>query len=461
MDGTYSLTKVGDWAGIAILGTAYNNLTLALNGPPAAGKLAIADGIGYIEGFSSANALNHFGAGPSDATFPAFDDNDNSGILRYVSIRHTGAIIATANELNALSLGSVGRGTTIEHVEIVATADDDVECFGGTVNLKWISTAFGDDDKLDWDLGYQGKVQFFFAVATDSLNTGGLNTTDNGFEMDADDNGAAVASANHSSCVVYNATVIGNGHYNPKADNSGPAALQAKELTAGEVYNSVFVNFRSGLHMATSRSNSAKKGDAYDQWTNDAGNPYLTTAGGNAQPQALKVKNNTFVNCGQENAFGSVAKYPITKGSMTTTTGTPAVRIPRAFTAPLAADTVQFKVTDGNVAIADLAGIFPVVNGAGKQIVFNGSNSVMTTPFKAIPTVNLTTSMAPPVDGFFSPANYRGAFDANDNTPWLSEWCQNAVVSVLENNPTDIDGNGITNIDDFLIFAGRFGYSNR
>jgi len=181
MDGSYSLTNVGKWGGVVILGKASNSLILAKNNVTlGAGHICVGyDGVGYIEGFDASNGLNLFGAG--DPSFPTADDNDNSGIFRYVSVRHAGAILQIGNELNGISLGSVGRGTTFEHVEVVAAADDNIEYFGGTVNVKYISTLFGDDDQFDWDLGYSGKVQFYFGISSDSLNTGNKHTTDNGF----------------------------------------------------------------------------------------------------------------------------------------------------------------------------------------------------------------------------------------------------------------------------------------
>jgi hypothetical protein len=81
MDNTYSLTNVGDWGGIVLLGTAKNNL---VDGQTYA-KPGV-NGVGFIEGFSSANVWDLYGAG--DAAFPTANDDDNSGILRYVSIRH-------------------------------------------------------------------------------------------------------------------------------------------------------------------------------------------------------------------------------------------------------------------------------------------------------------------------------------------------------------------------------------
>jgi len=454
MDGTYSLTNVGKWGGIVILGTASNNLILSKNNVTlGAGHLCVGgDGIGYIEGFDAQDpgGKNLFGAGPSDAFgFTAFNDNDSSGVFRYVSVRHAGAILQVGNELNGISLGSVGRHTKFEHVEVIAAADDNIEYFGGTVNVKYCSTLFGDDDQFDYDLGYSGKVQFYFSLSSDSLNSGNLHTTDNGFEADADDNKAATATSNHSNPICYNITMIGNGHIMPHADNTGPAAIQAKELTGGQFYNSLFANFRSGLHLSTSRSNGTDLGDAYDQWVNNSSRTtYLTTQGGIAQFQALKVQHNIFVACGAKNTFGNLKHYPISKGSMVSSKN-PAFY--KNFTAPSAADTAQFFTTDDNMAVETLAGIIPSVS-------FSGDNSQITSMYHVIPVTNLTSPVTAPNDGFFTPVNYRGAFPAGSDNTWLSSWALIKMQTLYENNPTDLNRDGKTDIDDYSIFLSRFNY---
>ena len=435
LSGSYNITNVGRWGGLVLLGTASNNLvvgnTLCVNNTP---------GLGYIEGFTASNGRDNFGYG--DAAFPTANDNDNSGILRYVSIRHAGALIVAGNELNGLSLGAVGRGTTIEHVELVSAADDNIEVFGGTVNLKYISTLFGDDDMLDWDLGWTGKTQFYFAIAGDSLT--GLHSTDNGFEGDNDDQSKASFPRTHP--IIYNTTIISNGHIFPTADNSGPAAIQGKELTGGEIYNSIFANFRSGLHLATARSNATNKGDAYDNWT-DAVNAY-NSAGGNAQYHSLIVKNNTFI------GFGSVPTkaFYITTGALTQG-GTPKLYKPA--TAASAADVTQFTTTDNNAVVASVAGID--YNWAWNTAAHL---SYSTNSFHMTPLTNIASTTTPPADGFFSTVNYRGAFDANKGS-WLSDWALCQVLTSQASNPTDLDNDGDTDIDDFSIFISRFGEPNR
>ena len=79
--------------------------------------------------------------GEDRAIFGGTDDADNSGTLRYVSIRHGGAELSPGNEINGLTLGGVGNGTVVENIEVVANQDDGVEWFGGTVNVKNVLVA--------------------------------------------------------------------------------------------------------------------------------------------------------------------------------------------------------------------------------------------------------------------------------------------------------------------------------
>jgi hypothetical protein len=341
-------------------------------------------------------------------------------------------------------LGSVGRGTTIEHLEIIASADDNIEFFGGTVNVKYVSTLFGNDDMFDYDLGWKGKGQFLFGIAGDSIT--GLHTTDNGFEADADDDKKAPALRSHP--IIYNATLISNGHINPAADNSGPAAIQAKELTEGEIYNSIFANFRSGLHLATGRSTSTYNGDAYDNWTN-ATTAYNNGGTGVAIKGSLIVKNNTFVGFGNK----PTKAFYITTGALTS--GKNATIAYKAATAASAADITQFTTTDGNSVVASVPGFDYnwAWNGAAHTSYSNNS-------FHATPSSNITSSITAPADGFFSAVNYRGAFDANKGS-WLSDWALNQITTSQAGNPTDLNNSGKTEVNDFLILLAKFNVDNQ
>jgi hypothetical protein len=92
------------------------------------------------------------------------DEDDNSGILKYISIRHGGTNIGAGNEINGLTLGGVGRGTVIENIEIVANQDDGVEFFGGTVNMKNLISWNVGDDAVDTDQSWAGTLDNFIVI---------------------------------------------------------------------------------------------------------------------------------------------------------------------------------------------------------------------------------------------------------------------------------------------------------
>ncbi len=422
LDGTFPIANKGQWGGVVVLGKATNNLTLAANGPfvpGGSGKLAVADGVGTMEGFATSNVQDQYGANLTGGE--SFDDNDNSGIMRYNSFRFAGAILTVGAELNALSLCSVGRGTTIEHCEFISSADDNIEFFGGTVNLRYCAGLYGNDDMYDFDLSYSGHGQFLFGLKTD--NTASVDA-DNGFECDSDDNKSN--NLPYAKPVWYNVTLIGNNKTTFTSDNSGLAAIEAKELTGGEFYNSVFANFDKGFNVIKAMGTRTGSSEAYHNWA---------TTGGNGS-SILKVKCNTFVGC----------TNPIT--------------VDKLASSVLTTDNTQFYTTDMNVAVT--GNTLP-----GFDYTFTINNNGSATPYShnvdAIPNPSLSVAgcPVPPVDGFFRPANYRGAF-ASTGENWLSDWSYAAVLGATKGLvacPTDINGDGVTDVNDFLIFAPAFGTS--
>jgi hypothetical protein len=451
MDGSYALTHKGDWGGVLIAGKANNWLTLAANGPfdgTGNGFLAVADGIGTFEGFASTNSRDQFGTAPGSA-----DDNDNSGILRYVSIRFAGSILTVGGEINGLTLGSVGRGTTIEHIDIISCADDAIEFFGGTVNVKYVTMLFGNDDMFDWDQGYSGKAQFIFGMTADQSSGTPSVDADNGFEMDTDDN-KAYSNPTSSSVwmakpIIFNATMISNGKNTKTSDNSGCAAMRAKELTGGQIYNSLFANFKTGLNISKalgSASTSTVNGTprtVQRTGTDEAWANWATT-GGNGQG-LLKIKCNTFVN----------VAYPFNLDSKLD--GTPTSHLDGSTT-----DTAQFYTTDKNKAVSTLAGFdyaWAANNNANPLTVGTISHKV-----DAVPNPSLSTSGCPSVssfnsDGFFSTADYKGAFGASSNGNWMSSFTYLSVLGGAKGIvpcPTDTNADGVTNVTDFLDVLGNF-----
>ena len=161
------------------------------------------------------------------AIYGGSDPADNSGILQYVSIRHGGAAIAPDNEINGLTLGSVGSGTTIDHIEIFANADDGIEWFGGTVAIKYAVSAFCGDEAFDYDQSWDGKGQFMFSITGD-------DTGERGFEID----GSEAPSLNPKTVPVFsNITQIGAGLGSGVSNND---AFRMKADGSGKFYNSIW-----------------------------------------------------------------------------------------------------------------------------------------------------------------------------------------------------------------------------
>ena len=109
------------------------------------------------------------------------NETDNSGVIKYVSIRHGGANIGEGNEINGLTLGGVGSGTVIDNVEIIANQDDGIEWFGGTVNVKNAIVWNAGDDAIDADQNWTGILDNFVVI----------NPFDKCFELDGPEGPAA------------------------------------------------------------------------------------------------------------------------------------------------------------------------------------------------------------------------------------------------------------------------------
>jgi len=203
--------RPGDWGGIILCGKAKNNKSeIQIEGGP---------------------RTKHGGN----------DDADNSGVLSYVRIEFAGYPFQTDQEINGLTLGSVGSGTKIDHVQVSYSNDDSYEWFGGTVNCKYLIAYKGWDDDFDTDNGFSGKVQFGLSVRDSKLAD---VSQSNSFESDNNADGSN--SEPHTSAVFSNMTFIG-----PKAVDAS-FVNDASYITGGSYYpnnGSSLGKFQSAMHI--------------------------------------------------------------------------------------------------------------------------------------------------------------------------------------------------------------------
>jgi len=159
-------------------------------------------------------------------------DTDNSGVLRYISIRHGGTDIGEGNEINGLTLGAVGSGTTIEYIEVFANKDDGIEFFGGMPRLKNIITAFCGDDSYDYDQGFRGYGQFWLAV----------QGYERGDRLGEHDGGTDPETGEpYAIPTIYNATYVGRG------DGAAKRTITFRDNAGGNYANSIFYNQEKGI----------------------------------------------------------------------------------------------------------------------------------------------------------------------------------------------------------------------
>ncbi len=235
LQGSVPLFSKGFWGGLIILGNAPLNNKFSED---------------HIEGIPISEPRGIYGGN---------DPEDNSGILRYVSLRHGGTNIGSDNEINGITFGGVGNKTLVEYVEVISNKDDGIEFFGGTVNCKYIVSAFNGDDAFDFDLGYQGKGQFWLGVQDQAEGdlfiecSGGLDPE---------------LGLPYTIPRVFNATFIGRG------DNITNRSFLFNRYAGGHVGNSIILNQHSGVYIQFKENHN----DCYDQFTN----------------QNLTLKNNIF-----------------------------------------------------------------------------------------------------------------------------------------------------------------------
>jgi len=210
----------GDWGGLILLGKGINNLGTSVP----------------IEGISDAtDKAKHGGT----------DNADNSGTLKYVRVEYAGVALGPDNEINGITFGSVGSGTTVEYVEVYRSGDDAFEWFGGAVNAKHILAVSTWDDDFDTDNGYAGKIQF--GVAQRLAGVADVSGS-NGYESDNLSTGTNVTP--QTSAVFSNMTILGPlaAATNSFTINANyQHAAQIRRNSAISILNSVFAGYTEGI----------------------------------------------------------------------------------------------------------------------------------------------------------------------------------------------------------------------
>jgi hypothetical protein len=208
----------GDWGGVIILGNA------------------------------PTNKVNPKIEGENTTSFGGTNAADNSGEISYVRIEFAGIAFEPNREINGLTLGGVGSGTKIDHVQVSYGGDDAFEWFGGNVNANYLVSYRTLDDDFDTDFGYSGKVQYGLIIRDPAVADAAGDS--NMFESDNDATGSDLTpqtSAMFANISGFLADGTPSQYYR--------SAARIRRNSAVSIYNSVFVGkFDNGLELATKGS---------------------------------------------------------------------------------------------------------------------------------------------------------------------------------------------------------------
>ncbi|MBX7182129.1 MAG: PKD domain-containing protein [Bacteroidia bacterium] len=323
----------GDWGGIILCGKATVNLP---------------GGEGIVEGGTNAS----YGGG----TTP--NDDDNSGILRYVRIEFPGIPFQPNQEINGLTCAGVGRGTTLDYIIVAYSGDDSYEFFGGTVNAKHLVSFRAWDDDFDTDNGFSGRLQFGVSLRDPSIAD---QSGSNGFESDNDGQGSTATPV--TKPVFSNFSV-----YGPQVDAGTTINSLFKRAahlcrnTQLNVFNSVFAGFPVGLLVDGSLAET------------------------NATNNDLQYQNNVIAGCATNLAVNSGSTFDIASWFNTSAFGNTTL------------------TNNSDLLVAD---------------PFNLSNPDFTLQSGSPLSSGASFSNASLQGGFFENVSYKGAFG---NSDWTSCW---------------------------------------
>jgi hypothetical protein len=334
----------GDWGGLVILGKAKTN------------KHDSGTGVGIAEG----------GIG---SLYGGDDDNDNSGVLQYVRIEFPGIpLLATANsEINGLTFYAVGRGTTVDHIQVSYSGDDSYEWFGGSVNCKYLVCIRGLDDEYDTDNGFSGKVQFLFGLRDPNVSD---QSGSNGYESDNDAEGdqlTPITKPTFSNATFYGPLTVSA---TLPANHLFKRAMHIRRSSQLSTYNSVFVGWPKGLLLDGALGNTPTAAENND----------------------LQIENCIMA--------GMQANYEVATG--TVATPYTLAQVEAYYTAAARGNSIntQTEIIGANLISLTNPSLLPP---AGSP---------------ALTGAKFTNSRLS--DAFFTPVTYKGAFGT---TNWTSGWC--------------------------------------
>jgi hypothetical protein len=415
-------------------------------------------GVQLIEGMAG---FANYSWGGGDTVNPP----DDSGILRFISNRYGGYVIAVDTELNSFSMYGVGRSTVLEFLEAWNNADDDFEFWGGDVNLSYSISAFCGDDGLDTDQGYLGVVQHFLqlqhnGVGTNGTDLSGRSSSNFGDSLTENDGPESNNSAvPYSTYTLANATLIGRG-YGASSYSSGPfAGPNFRDNGGARWYNSIVMDNPHGAVLITDRNldtvttySNAGNSSINRYATNRASGGFdnagrasdLTTADSSAPTAPDGLFNNVWFyrnGYADSSAVGVEGAYTTREAFATAyASGLPASTALNRFPAKHDRNG-RGASANGDVNRANIAEVQFAITNTSNYNVFDTNPGIAVDPYHRLSGMdlrvtnssakNLANSSLPSYRGLNSDANFVGA--VRDNM-WMRGWTIGDALGIYSGN---------------------------
>lgn len=391
-----------EWGNLTIMGNGYISENEAPAGQtntpvPSAANEAVMEGLTAPGGGVPTSILNYGGG----------DDGDDSGSISYLSMRYGGKAIGLNNELNGLSLGGIGEGTDLNFIEIMNNVDDGIEIWGGKCSIKNYAIWNVGDDSFDVDQGWRGKAQFGLIVQGYSLDANqGSGIGDNAYEIDGaeDSDWQPVSTA-----AIYNSTVVGQ-------PEDGDGLTTWRDGARVQYGNCIFMDGGERVIKNDGDDGDGANGYGFNgtlTFTECWSTPYTQTSVVNApaNPAAMYTAQSSG-NLSQitDTVFfrnQSVAAYTFRENSVTQDVSALGL----------------FDSSNNNVNAGDDEANSPIQGLVRGELRTLGNNKDMLPVLYIDPRAAndaVTSVGTAPNDGFFTQAQYRGAFDSTTN--WLEGW---------------------------------------
>ncbi len=411
-------TKSKQWGGLVLLGNAY--IADQAEGTPTSHPRILSS---EAEGIApDAQGSTEYGGG---------DDDDCSGILSYVSVRYGGYALKEGDEINGITLCGVGRGTQIDHCEVIGNQDDGIEFFGGTVNTKYMAMIDVGDDSYDVDQGFRGRCQFLFVMQgfcnpDDGKFGGGWGN--HAFEMD----GAEDYNENQPWAMqrYENVTIIGmntkgktSDYLAPKDDNSH--AMQLDDNCRAQFFNVIAMDIDSYFAVLEDDASTVDSAEGLTTLATAANMPaVVNVASGVASyaPYYYGAQNPAY----NQSCFENFVIYNCYNNGIATKSDSS--NVPTG--SPI--DTTSWN---WNVASSLPIRFMERESAADPERPmpsgYVGSPNVKLIDPRPV-TAWASSPYTPPADGFATPVNYYGAFAPSGPT-WLDGWSALSTSRMLTN----------------------------